>query len=129
MILIRFLKRAARRLQGLVGALPGRVVLPSMVGAAQPILIRDAVPKAGRAMGAALADATQVAAAIPLKDEVLPEDADPGGRGSPAIAPWQRHGVPVVSAAVCPWRFPAPPASGARSLQPSTCFPPPLARA
>ena len=70
-----FLELVLGGLAGLLDALPGGVVHPAVVGAAQTFLFRNAVPEVHAPVGAALRDQAEASPAVPKQGQRFPEDA------------------------------------------------------
>src|SRR3990172_10076177 len=75
------LEVALRRLARHVDALPGHVVLPAVVDAAQATLLVAAEEEAGAAVGAGLDEESHAAVRVAEGDEVLAQQPDAYRRG------------------------------------------------
>ncbi len=71
---------ALDRLGGDVGALPGHVVFPAVIGAAQPPFLVAAEPERHAAVGAELVDQTVLAVAVAEGEQPLRQDLHPHRR-------------------------------------------------
>ena len=99
-LLLEATVRMHRLLEGLLDALAGLVVQPTVVHAPQAVLLRDSVRQVDATVGAEPVDQPQRAAAVLVQHEVLAEDPD--GLGGPSLGRGaelrrRRDGVPVAA--------------------------------